>query len=245
VWVSELCVADVGEAVLLLVIPAVSQLRQPRERLRVLHLLRDQLADHVAVVNLDRADGHDLLSIAGRQFADQQHDQGVQLRYLSTTTTTSTRSVLTARAGVIFPALYSIEVAIFCASAEERRNNWFSFSASKHPICSNYTWFGAVVKVGRNAAELSSGTQEIVRDHSRAPICPRPFHGSRCYTDSYRNAVPQFLMLRKSKPAQCFRCHMHYRVSSQIFSGTMIKCRRKARLVSTVHQICTAQRASG
>jgi len=83
VRVSELRVADVGEAVLLLVIPAVSQLRQPRERLRVLDLLRDQLADHVAVVNLDRADGHDLLSIARRQFADQQHDECVQLRDLS------------------------------------------------------------------------------------------------------------------------------------------------------------------
>jgi len=82
VRVSELGVADVGETVVLLVVPAMSQLRQPRERLRVLDLLRDQLADDVAVVHLDRADGHNLLSVAGRQLADQQHDHRVQLRYL-------------------------------------------------------------------------------------------------------------------------------------------------------------------
>jgi len=79
VRVSELCVTDVGETILFFVVPAMSQLRQPRECLRFLDLLRDELADDVAVVHFNRTDGHDLLSVAGRQFADKQHDQRVQL----------------------------------------------------------------------------------------------------------------------------------------------------------------------
>ena len=89
VWVFELRVTDIGETVLLLVVPAMSKLRQPRERLRVLDLLRDQLADDVAVVHLDGTDRHDLLSVARRQLADQQHDERVQLRYLRPTTSTT------------------------------------------------------------------------------------------------------------------------------------------------------------
>ena len=69
--VAELGVADIGKAVLLLVVPPMSELREPSEGLCILDLLRDQLPDHVSIVNLDRTDRHDLLSLARRQFSDE------------------------------------------------------------------------------------------------------------------------------------------------------------------------------
>ena len=54
VRVAELSVTDVGETVELLLVPTMTQLRQPRERLRVLHLLSNQLGHHVTVVHLRR-----------------------------------------------------------------------------------------------------------------------------------------------------------------------------------------------
>jgi len=77
-----MCVTDVGETVLFVVVPAMTHLRQPGERLRVLDSLRDELADHVAVVHFYRADRHDLLSISGRQRPDEHRNQCIQLRNL-------------------------------------------------------------------------------------------------------------------------------------------------------------------
>ena len=43
------------------------------------YLLGDQLGHHVAGVDVDGADGHDLLPVARRQLPQQHVDQGVQL----------------------------------------------------------------------------------------------------------------------------------------------------------------------
>jgi len=64
----------------------------------------------------------------------------------------------------------------------------------------------SVVKVSRNAAELSSGA-------TRYSL--RLFRGSQCY------AVPQSLMLKKSNLAQYF--HKHYQVSWSSYCRTVIK----------------------
>ena len=77
--VAELRVADVGEAVVDQLVPAVAQLREPEERLRAVDLLGDQFADDVARVHVDRADGHDLLAVAAAQLADEQVDEGGEL----------------------------------------------------------------------------------------------------------------------------------------------------------------------
>ena len=77
--VSELGVADVGEAVPLRVVPAVTQLRQPQERLGAVHLLCDHLGHHVTGVHVDGADRHDLLTVSRRQVSQQHGDQIVQL----------------------------------------------------------------------------------------------------------------------------------------------------------------------
>ena len=81
--VAELGIADVGEAIFLLLIPAMAQLREPRERLRVLHLLRDELGDDIAVVHLNGTDGHDLLSVAFGELSNQLGDENVELGDLS------------------------------------------------------------------------------------------------------------------------------------------------------------------
>ena len=43
------------------------------------YLLGDQLGHHVAGVDVDGTDGHDLLPVARRQLPQQHVDQGVQL----------------------------------------------------------------------------------------------------------------------------------------------------------------------
>ena len=80
--VGELGVADVGEAVAHVVVPAVAELRDPDEGLRVVHLLEDDELHYVARVHVDGADGHDLLAVTSRQVADQHDDQVVQLDHL-------------------------------------------------------------------------------------------------------------------------------------------------------------------
>ena len=77
--VSKLSVANVRKAVSLLVIPSVPQLRLPHEGQCALDLVRDQLADDVSRVNVDGTDGHDLLTVAARQSAEQERDQVVEL----------------------------------------------------------------------------------------------------------------------------------------------------------------------
>lgn len=46
------------------------------------HLLRNHLGYHVSGVNIDGADGHDLLPITRGKLPDQHGDEGVQLRHL-------------------------------------------------------------------------------------------------------------------------------------------------------------------
>ena len=77
--VSELSIADVDEAVTLNVVPAMSQLTQPEERLRVVNLLRDQLRDDVTRVHINRTDRHDVLAVALRQFADEVMNESHEL----------------------------------------------------------------------------------------------------------------------------------------------------------------------
>ena len=72
--VSELGIADVGEAVGLLVVPPVPELRLPHEGQRALDLVGDELADDVSRVDVDGADGHDLLAVALGQGPEQQGD---------------------------------------------------------------------------------------------------------------------------------------------------------------------------
>ena len=72
--VSELGIADVGKAVGLLVVPPVPELRLPHEGQRALDLVGDQLADDVSRVDVDGADGHDLLAVALGQGSQQQGD---------------------------------------------------------------------------------------------------------------------------------------------------------------------------
>lgn len=82
VLVAELCVANIREAILLLIVPSMSQLWQPCERLRILDFLQDEFADDITIVYLYRADRHDLLAVITRQLADQQDNHRIQLRYL-------------------------------------------------------------------------------------------------------------------------------------------------------------------
>ena len=74
VRVPELRVADVGEAVADAVVPAVPELAEPQEGLRVLHFLLNQFGDHVSGVHVDGTDGHDLLTVAFWQLANQHAD---------------------------------------------------------------------------------------------------------------------------------------------------------------------------
>lgn len=46
------------------------------------HLLSDHLGDHVPGMDVDGADGHDLLPVAAGKLANQHGDQGVELRHL-------------------------------------------------------------------------------------------------------------------------------------------------------------------
>ena len=60
----------------------MSELAEPSEGLRILHLLLYELRHHVPGVDVDGADGHDALSVALGEFAQQEPDEGVQLRDL-------------------------------------------------------------------------------------------------------------------------------------------------------------------
>ena len=72
--VSELGIADVGEAIGLGVVPTVPQLWLPHEGQRALDLVGDELADNVSGVDINGADGHDLLTISLGQGAEQKGD---------------------------------------------------------------------------------------------------------------------------------------------------------------------------
>ena len=60
----------------------VSELAEPDEGLRVLHLLLDQLGHHVTCMDIDGTDGHDLLAVPLGQLTKQVGDQSVQLGHL-------------------------------------------------------------------------------------------------------------------------------------------------------------------
>lgn len=79
VRVQDLRIANVGEAVLDLVVPAMAELRQPHEGLRAVHLLQNHLGHHITCVDVNGAHGHDLLTVAFRQIPDQPVDERVQL----------------------------------------------------------------------------------------------------------------------------------------------------------------------
>ena len=64
--------------------PPVPELAEPDEGLGVVHLLLDELGHHVPGVDVDGADGHDLLPVARGQVAEEVGDQRVQLRHLGT-----------------------------------------------------------------------------------------------------------------------------------------------------------------
>ena len=68
-------------------LPPVPELAEPDEGLGVVHLLLDELGHHVPGVDVDGADGHDLLPVAGGQVAQEVGDQGVQLGHLGDSTT--------------------------------------------------------------------------------------------------------------------------------------------------------------
>ena len=61
------------------------ELAEPDEGLGVVHLLLDELGHHVSGVDVDGADGHDLLPVSRGQVAQEVGDQGVQLGHLGTT----------------------------------------------------------------------------------------------------------------------------------------------------------------
>lgn len=82
VRVAELSVTNVGIAVLVVVVPPVSELRQPGEGLRAVHLGGNQFAHHVTSMHINGTDGHDLLSISRGQLTQQQSNQVVQLLHL-------------------------------------------------------------------------------------------------------------------------------------------------------------------
>ena len=61
----------------------MTELGQPGKCLRVVHLGRYHLGDDVSGVYVDGTDGHDLLTVARGEFADQHADQGIQLANLT------------------------------------------------------------------------------------------------------------------------------------------------------------------
>ena len=96
VSITKLGVANVGETILFLVVPPMSQLALPHEIVHALTFGRDQFRHHVSGVHIDLnrvvdvttkvrqentygTDGHDLLSKSGVQIAEQMDDQRVQL----------------------------------------------------------------------------------------------------------------------------------------------------------------------
>lgn len=60
----------------------MAQLRLPRELRRRLHLAADEPPDHVSRMDVDGADGHDLLALLSRQLPQQEGDERVQLLHL-------------------------------------------------------------------------------------------------------------------------------------------------------------------
>ncbi len=79
IGILELCITDIGKAILLLFIPSVSQLTQPLEGLRVIDLLVDQGGHNVTGVHVDGANGHDLLTVTFAEFTDQHVDESIEL----------------------------------------------------------------------------------------------------------------------------------------------------------------------
>jgi len=55
----------------------VSELAEPDEGLGILHFLLNQLGHHVTCMDIDGADGHDLLAVTFGQLAKQVGDQSV------------------------------------------------------------------------------------------------------------------------------------------------------------------------
>ena len=95
--ISELGVADVGEAVAEVVIPSVTELRHPDEGLGVFSFFGDDDRYHVTSVHVDSADGHDLLAVPRRQVANKHGDQIVQLIDLKLEPVDSLRSGVESR----------------------------------------------------------------------------------------------------------------------------------------------------
>ncbi len=80
--VSELSVTDISEAVLLVIVPSVSELGQPGERLRIVHFVCDQLGNNITRVHVNSTDCHNLLSVTMGQITKQHGNQGIQLVHL-------------------------------------------------------------------------------------------------------------------------------------------------------------------
>lgn len=77
--IAKLGIADIRKTIGLRVVPAMAQLRLPLERRRRFQFGLNEFVDHVARVDINRADGHDFLTIAARQLAEQQGDEDAQL----------------------------------------------------------------------------------------------------------------------------------------------------------------------
>ena len=65
--IAELCVANVGKTIFFFFVPAVAQLGKPSKCLSIFHLLCNQFANNVSGMYIDCTDGHNFLSISGRQ----------------------------------------------------------------------------------------------------------------------------------------------------------------------------------
>ena len=80
--VTELSITNVSKAVPQVVIPSVTELRQPSKGLRAVYLGGNDFTDYVTSVHVNGTDGHDLLTITRCQFANQHGNQSIQLTNL-------------------------------------------------------------------------------------------------------------------------------------------------------------------
>ena len=65
------------------------QLAEPGEGLGILHLLLDQLGHHITGVDINGADGHDLLAVTRGEVPEEVGDECVELQDLSKKVVTS------------------------------------------------------------------------------------------------------------------------------------------------------------
>ena len=61
----------------------VSELREPKEGLCIIHLLGDELLNYISSMDINSTDGHDLLSITFGQVSKKMGDEGIELRDLN------------------------------------------------------------------------------------------------------------------------------------------------------------------